>query len=218
MPDEDERVGVVLDRVLRELRRPVTADPAIDERVMLAISASPALALSGDPGEAGGAARAAGAWRWITKRRVVRVSPLGALAFAAGLGALAVMGARFASSRHGIAVPAIAAGSEWPAATPVRVAVAPGRTEWPVQFVLVAPGATSVAVAGDFNDWQPERLPLRRSDGGLWSAAVPLPGGRYTYSFLVDGRRWVADPTAPRAPGDDFGAPSSVVMVGVPTP
>jgi len=43
---------------------------------------------------------------------------------------------------------------------------------------------------------------------------VPLAPGRYGYAFVLDGRRFVADPAAPRALGDDFGAPTSVVTVG----
>ena len=42
---------------------------------------------------------------------------------------------------------------------------------------------------------------------------VPLDAGRYTYSFVVDGARWLRDPAAPAAPGDDFGRPSSVILV-----
>ncbi len=43
---------------------------------------------------------------------------------------------------------------------------------------------------------------------------MPLAPGRYQYAFVVDGRRFVADPAAPRAVDDDFGQPSSVVTVG----
>jgi hypothetical protein len=43
---------------------------------------------------------------------------------------------------------------------------------------------------------------------------VPLAPGRYQYAFVVDGRRFLADPSAPRATGDDFGTPTSVVTVG----
>jgi hypothetical protein len=43
---------------------------------------------------------------------------------------------------------------------------------------------------------------------------VPLAPGRHLYAFVVDGTRWTPDPNAPLAPGDDFGAPNSVIMVG----
>ena len=83
-----------------------------------------------------------------------------------------------------------------------------------VTFVLVAPQARSVALAGDFNDWDSARMPMRQEASGLWTLDVPLTPGRYRYVFVVDGRRFVADPAAPRAAGDDFGTPTSVVTVG----
>jgi hypothetical protein len=48
----------------------------------------------------------------------------------------------------------------------------------------------------------------------VWTAVVPLTAGRYRYAFLVDGVSWLADPAAPAARDDEFGAPSSVVTVG----
>ena len=82
------------------------------------------------------------------------------------------------------------------------------------QFVLVAPNAASVALVGDFNDWDPARSPMRASRAGIWAAVVPLAPGRYHYAFLVNGVEWRRDPTAPAALDDDFGSPSSVVTVG----
>lgn len=82
-----------------------------------------------------------------------------------------------------------------------------------VRFTLVAPGATTVSIVGDFNGWSEGALPLRRSaDGRTWEIEVPLSPGRYAYAFVVDGRL-ARDPSAPRAGGDDFGTPNSVVMV-----
>lgn len=84
------------------------------------------------------------------------------------------------------------------------------------QFLLVAPSAASVALVGDFNDWDPARTPMHAARGGdgVWATAVPLAPGRYRYAFLVNGAEWRADPRAPRASDDDFGTPSSVVTVG----
>src|SRR6266511_2222121 len=84
-----------------------------------------------------------------------------------------------------------------------------------VQFVLVAPQASTVAVVGDFNDWDPSRTPLRaEAAGGVWSVNVPLRSGAHQYAFVVDGKDWRPDPAAPRAVTDDFGAPNSVIFVG----
>jgi hypothetical protein len=82
-----------------------------------------------------------------------------------------------------------------------------------VRFTLDAPTATAVSIVGDFNGWNPRALPMRRSaDGHTWEVEVPLPPGRYAYSFLVDGSL-ARDPRAPSARDDDFGSPNSIVMV-----
>lgn len=83
-----------------------------------------------------------------------------------------------------------------------------------VHFALVAPRASRVAVVGDFNGWDPVATPMRRLEGGAtWTAAIAVPEGRYAYAFVVDGRTWMPDPTAPLAPGDGFGHANSVLVV-----
>lgn len=82
-----------------------------------------------------------------------------------------------------------------------------------VELRLSAP-ATSVAVVGDFNDWDPAATPLRpTSQQGVWSVELRLKPGRYHYTFLIDGRRWEGDPSEPRVTQSDFGAPVSVLTV-----
>ncbi|MEP6622117.1 MAG: isoamylase early set domain-containing protein [bacterium] len=78
---------------------------------------------------------------------------------------------------------------------------------------LVAPTATSVSIVGDFNQWNPTSLPMRRAaDGRTWEIEVRLEPGRHTYGFVVDGQLR-QDPRAARSAGDDFGIPNSVLMV-----
>jgi 1,4-alpha-glucan branching enzyme len=94
----------------------------------------------------------------------------------------------------------------------------PGETSGrsTVRFVLVAPYASRVSLVGDFNRWNPRAMPMRRSaDGRAWLLDVPLAAGRHVYSFVVDGDL-APDPTAPRSGDDDFGVPSSVVLVSGP--
>jgi hypothetical protein len=84
----------------------------------------------------------------------------------------------------------------------------------PVQFVLVAPTAHSVAVVGDFNDWGLNDSALVATNHqGVWSVTAPVPAGVHRYAFVVNGKEWVADPSAPRSAGDDFGLPSSALVV-----
>jgi hypothetical protein len=82
-----------------------------------------------------------------------------------------------------------------------------------VRFVLYAPGASRVAVAGTFNQWDPRVAPLVPAGAaGVWTVTLALPVGQHQYAFVVDGRRWVSDPAAP-AVDDGFGRRNSVVAV-----
>lgn len=176
----------LIERVAAELRRPVVLGAGFDARLMAAVRS---------------ARRPSAwerAWEWVREPRMVALSPLGGLAMAAGIAGVVMLGA-LAWSTH-VRSP----GASMAAAEPLQV----------VQFVLHAPEAQAVALAGDFNGWDARRTPLARAGSGLWSVALRLAPGRYTYTFVVDGVRFVADPAAPRAIGDDFDAPSSVVTVG----
>jgi len=82
------------------------------------------------------------------------------------------------------------------------------------QFVLAAPGARSVHVAGSFNDWRPTTLALRDHDrDGVWRADVVLPVGEHEYMFVVDGERWVTDPSAGRYVDDGFDRQNGLLIV-----
>lgn len=84
-----------------------------------------------------------------------------------------------------------------------------------VQFLYVAPGAGAVAVAGDFNDWSAEQLPLEDPDGdGIWTGEAPLSPGLHKYMFVVDGE-WVTDPQADRYVDDGFGNRNALIEVPV---
>jgi hypothetical protein len=81
-------------------------------------------------------------------------------------------------------------------------------------FLLNAPDARQVALAGDFTDWQPAHT-LTRTEPGVWTVVVPLAPGIHNYAFIVDGERWVPDPNAP-AVDDGFGGLNSRLAVLAP--
>ena len=82
-----------------------------------------------------------------------------------------------------------------------------------VRFSIRAPAAASVSLVGDFDRWDPQALPMQRArDGETWTVDVHLPPGRHVFAYAVDGDL-KTDPAAPRAVEDDFGVPSSVVVV-----
>jgi hypothetical protein len=92
---------------------------------------------------------------------------------------------------------------------PASVAAAPQQVL--TQFVLSAPGAKRVAVAGDFSGWKPVHV-MTRSEAGVWTVVVPLDPGVHDYAFVVDGERWVPDPAAPPV-NDGFGGVNSRLAV-----
>ena len=82
-----------------------------------------------------------------------------------------------------------------------------------VRFVLVAPEAREVSLAGTFNQWDAHATPLvRTGPTGVWTATLTLPAGQHQYAFVVDGVRWVPDPGAP-AVDDGFGRRNSVLTL-----
>ena len=107
------------------------------------------------------------------------------------------------STQQGSPATTIATASESP--TPVLV-----------RLVVLQPEAMSVAVAGDFNGWDPRRTPLEPMSGGAWTVTVPLTPGRYEYMFVVDGHQWVGDPLASEQNDDGFGARNAVLDVRSP--
>ena len=107
---------------------------------------------------------------------------------------------------------------EVPVATTSAQTIAAGTTQEPtvlVRLVLLQPGARSVSVAGDFNGWDPAQTKLERSDGGVWTATIPLKPGRYQYMFVIDGKQWIADPLAAEEATDGFGAQNAVLDVAI---
>lgn len=83
-----------------------------------------------------------------------------------------------------------------------------------VQFLLEAPAATTVALAGDFSGWEPA-FALEDPDGdGVWSARVPVRPGVHAYMFLIDETSWQTDPNAGRYQDDGFGNRNAVLAVG----
>ena len=190
---------LMIARIARELKKPERIDPSFDRRVMAEI-------------RAGGEGRERwAAWRWLVRPRSFQLSPLGGFALAGTMAAVMLVAVSIARGPSVATQPDARLASGQESITPQPVDSNPVQT---VQFVFRAPNAHRVALVGDFNDWDGDATPLHAGPGGLWTVTVPLTAGRYTYTFVVDGERWMADPAAPPAPSDDSGRPSSVVTIG----
>jgi len=176
------------DRLVAEAReyaeRLPTLDPALDEVVMASVRSR------------AGARRRSG-FAWLLAPRTVRVRPVwgGVLAAAAAL-------VLWLAPRT--PAPVVQAA---PAARPAADTVY-------VRFELTDRAARTVSVAGTFNGWRVGALAMSRDSTGLWSATAALPVGEHRYEFVVDGTRWIPDPTAHAEVDDGFGGRNSVIVVG----
>ena len=82
-----------------------------------------------------------------------------------------------------------------------------------VTFTAFYPGANTVQIAGDFNNWQPDRTPMKKVDtNGLWRVKLPLTAGTHRYRFVVEGH-WQQDPYNEAAEPNSYGEFNSVIHV-----
>jgi hypothetical protein len=198
MTDEFDSLDPNVRWIVTEARRPVSVDAAARERLLEALRAEPA------------PTRVIPIVAWLSEPRRFALPPFTAAALAAGLVGIGVLGglALNRDGRRAEQLPAVAAVNPQ---LPDSVA---SRT---VKFVLIAPQAAKVSLVGDFNGWDARATPMSsQSKDGTWTVYVPLQPGLHTYSFVLDGSHFVSDPAAPIAPDDDFGHPSSVVLVRKP--
>lgn len=86
------------------------------------------------------------------------------------------------------------------------------KTRKTVTFALNAPAAKSVALVGDFNDWDPEMHLMKKTKDGNWKTVLVLPSGFYQYQFYVDGI-WQVDPNAANRLPNPFGGENAVLEI-----
>lgn len=81
-------------------------------------------------------------------------------------------------------------------------------------YFLYAQPATSVALAGDMNEWNPAGETFSRvSTTSLWYLRKTYPAtARLDYKLVVDGSRWILDPRNPRTQTGGFGPNSELRM------
>ncbi|GAB4370037.1 MAG: hypothetical protein Kow00128_16770 [Deltaproteobacteria bacterium] len=83
-----------------------------------------------------------------------------------------------------------------------------------VRVYFYYPPARQVSVTGDFNNWNPDGVPLRPTGKpGLWETTLRLRPGAYSYNFIVDGNYLVPDPNAPAQAPDGYGGTNSILLV-----
>ena len=82
-----------------------------------------------------------------------------------------------------------------------------------VVFRLQIPQANTVCIVGDFNHWEPGKDCLQYlPDKGVWQITLPLKSGTYQYMFIIDHKKWIADPQAQAYADDGFGNKNSLLI------
>jgi hypothetical protein len=89
-----------------------------------------------------------------------------------------------------------------PIARPVVRAFEVRSTATARVFLVKAPAATLLEVAGDFTDWEP--IPLLRAPDGTWRLERPVAAGSHRFNLRVDGGAWGVPPGVPTL-RDGFG-------------
>ncbi|MEO1235544.1 MAG: AAA family ATPase [Planctomycetota bacterium] len=73
-----------------------------------------------------------------------------------------------------------------------------------------------LAIAGDFNNWNPSQTPMTMDENlGVWRACVNVPPGRYRYR-LVRGGQWVQDPYNKTVESNPFGELNNIIEIKPP--
>ncbi|WP_297944370.1 glycogen-binding domain-containing protein [uncultured Fibrobacter sp.] len=62
-----------------------------------------------------------------------------------------------------------------------------------VEFIADCPLASTVSIAGTFNNWAVDVDMLKKDKkSGLWTTKIALVPGDYEYKFVCDGKNWDA--------------------------
>lgn len=78
-----------------------------------------------------------------------------------------------------------------PKAAAEKKAAAKAPKKVTVVFEANCPLATTVSVAGSFNNWAVDKDMLKKDKKtGLWTGKITLDAGDYEYKFVCDGQYW----------------------------
>jgi serine protease AprX len=74
--------------------------------------------------------------------------------------------------------------------------------------------ARTVALAGDFNNWNTTQNFFEKDANGIWRATTKkLESGHYRYKFVINNERWIDDPANGLKEIDHFGGFNSILNI-----
>jgi hypothetical protein len=80
------------------------------------------------------------------------------------------------------------------------------------RFIIYEPEVSKVEISGSFTDWKVLQL-KRIGSTGYWQIELDIPKGEHRYTYILEERERVADPTILTREQDDFGGENSVLFV-----
>jgi cytoskeletal protein CcmA (bactofilin family) len=80
------------------------------------------------------------------------------------------------------------------------------------KFLYYKPDAMTMALTGDFIDWDPDGIPMVKDEYGTWTTLYSLPPGKYKYKFIIDGQA-VPDPDIADKVPDGMGGWATPLVV-----
>ncbi|MEF8985059.1 MAG: glycogen-binding domain-containing protein [Bacteroidales bacterium] len=89
----------------------------------------------------------------------------------------------------------------------------PNKGKKRITFICKADPGSEVYVAGDFNDWKPDKRRLSDKDGnGRFTTTMLLPPGTYEYKFIINGQ-WSIDSECEEWMPNKMGTLNSVIEI-----
>jgi len=80
------------------------------------------------------------------------------------------------------------------------------------RFVIYRPDVSQVEITGTFTDWK--RIPMRKvGASGYWETSLDVAEGEHRFTYILEGRQAIADPTIPAREFDDLGGENSIFHV-----
>ena len=80
------------------------------------------------------------------------------------------------------------------------------------RFVIYRPDVSQVEITGTFTDWK--RIPMRKvGASGYWETSLDIAEGEHRFTYILEGRQAIADPTIPAREFDDLGGENSIFHV-----
>ena len=99
--------------------------------------------------------------------------------------------AKAAPAKKAAAKPAAKAAAPKASAKAAAAKAAPKKVT--VEFIADCPLASTVSIAGTFNNWAVDVDMLKKDKkSGLWTTKIALVPGDYEYKFVCDGKNWDA--------------------------